>query len=451
MWCCRHTFTTDILHRIQQPDGLVVCQCSRFRLMLLCIVREMFRHIGRRTELVIFAGAGIELVKSWCCLHTRCPGRIFRQIHSCDLAIPDREPVHTGNIFTGVDRTLCRCHVDTLDIVGEAACTIRLERQLLAPGVFELQTVDVGRELLFQVCRCLDLRRSHPRSRHVVLRSIRRAVGLSLSSCLWLHNRSRSHRQHLATDSDFRRHVLTGRHGNHVLLIACRRHHHLCPLMRIIDTIEHPLIRHIRMIQIRDWAVIHRTEDIVPFISSPNLLQIRLIVPAVARSAKQCRQCAARTCTIRDDLLRITGWQAILIVAQIANRGLVINDQRRRLAYILTLRIGRRTATDSRSSHDIAARQCHQRSIGTAAHPVLTARLTDIPRHIAANTIRQEYRRSPGRIPIYGPLLEVGFRNKDAHRLCRCSSRMSHIDDITVSPIFDCLAIQLLTFLGIFR
>ena len=102
--------------------------------------------------------------------------------------------------------------------------------------------------------------------------------------------------------------------------------------MRLIDAVEHPLVSHVGMVEVRDWAVVHRGEDVVALIGRADGLEFCSVLLAVARRAEQCGECAARARAIRDDLVRIAGRQAVTVVAQVAHGRLVCTDIARALA-----------------------------------------------------------------------------------------------------------------------
>ena len=216
-------------------------------------------------------------------------------------------------------------------------------------------------------------------------------------------------------------------------------------LICLIDAVEHPLVGHVGVIEVRDRAVGHRSEDVVALMSCADGPELGVVLLAVARGTEQCGESAARARAVRDDPVGIAGRQAMAVVAQVAHGRLVIDEKGRSLADVrLAVIADRRAAADSRRCDDIALRERDERGIGAAAHAFTGARLLAVARHVAADAVRQEDRRGLRRVAIdCAALLEIRLGDEDAHGLGGDGGRLCCIDDIAVGAECHILSLEL--------
>ena len=100
----------------------------------------------------------------------------------------------------------------------------------------------------------------------------------------------------------------------------------------IIVTAEHPFVGCIGIFQIVDGAEAVRRKNVVPFFQCTDRGQLCGIRFTVAAGTGQCRQSAACTGAIGDDVLGITG-QLCLVVPQPADARFQVHHKRRSLAH----------------------------------------------------------------------------------------------------------------------
>ena len=100
----------------------------------------------------------------------------------------------------------------------------------------------------------------------------------------------------------------------------------------IIVTAEHPFVGCIGIFQIVDGAEAVRRKNVVPFCQCTDRSQFCGVFRAVAAGTGQCRQSAACTGAIGDDVLGITG-QLCLVVPQPADARFQVHHKRRSFAH----------------------------------------------------------------------------------------------------------------------
>ena len=239
---------------------------------------EVARCVVRRAELVVLTGTQVELIEGRRCLEARRPGRVLREVHILDETVLDDQPVEAREVFARIEGRLCRGGVDGLDVIGEAARAILIEHQGVSLTVLKAQAVDVVGEQCLELIRGYALFLCHLRAGARLRRRIRGAI--RHHAAIALHNGPRAKRHDHVASLD------GARHG--ARLQRQQRAHRGTALMCLVNAVEHPLVGHVGMVEVRDWAVVHRGEDVVSLVGRADGLELSGVLPAVARRAEQC-------------------------------------------------------------------------------------------------------------------------------------------------------------------